>query len=489
MRYLTLLLLLSAQSLNSVTAFELSGQRWKNNQTLFHVNLNGANSAWSNAFNDAITSWNSSTPFTFFRDAEVRNPCATDNENSIGFTSDLCGSQYGSSTIAVTLSRYTVGNNQYTETDIVFNNSQTWSVYTGPARINPDLRRVAVHELGHALGLDHENQTTAIMNAVITNTEIPQTDDIAGVAALYGNDHAARDDFNGDDQSDIVLRNTMTGVNRLFFTNNAQITNQGNLPNVSLDWALAAKGDFNGDGFSDLLWRNTNTGVNWVYLMRAGEVLQSTPLNSVSDQNWTVVGSADFDGNGTDDILWYNKESGLTWLYKLHGNVITSSSRVAQVSDTHWQIVAISDLNGDNKSDILWRHATTGINWVYYMNGSGIAKSVALNRVSDLDWQVIGSGDLNADGYDDILWWHAGNGQVYSYLMGANQNFVSSPIARIVDPQWRLQIAGDFNKDQKTDILWRHNTTGTLWLYLMNGSQIADSKMLSSLPDIDWQLF
>src|SRR4029453_9686971 len=52
-----------------------------------------------------------------------------------------------------------------------------------------DFRRIAIHEFGHTLGLDHPDQdgqhVSAIMNSHISDVDTVQADDIAGAEALY----------------------------------------------------------------------------------------------------------------------------------------------------------------------------------------------------------------------------------------------------------------------------------------------------------------
>jgi predicted Zn-dependent protease len=51
------------------------------------------------------------------------------------------------------------------------------------------MQRVALHEFGHVLGLDHPDDhgqiVTAIMNSRASNVDALQRDDIEGVAAIY----------------------------------------------------------------------------------------------------------------------------------------------------------------------------------------------------------------------------------------------------------------------------------------------------------------
>lgn len=114
--------------------------------------------------------------------------------NEVVMTPTINGSAFGTNVLAVALNRVT--GTTRAEGDVLFNPIWRWDSYRGPRAANPDrfdLRRVALHELGHVLGLDHPDEgsppqtQTAIMNSRISNTlDALQTDDIAGAQALYG---------------------------------------------------------------------------------------------------------------------------------------------------------------------------------------------------------------------------------------------------------------------------------------------------------------
>ncbi len=196
-RLLPLLLLIAHPMLaTSLHAFEITGRKWPGGKTDFSINLSGtapSGIGWNSAFTSAIAEWNSRTPFQFTVIPESQNPCTNDRINAVDFAADLCGGEFGKNVLAVTLNSYSteiLGAPSIYESDIVVNSGENFNIFDGnlgrPGLPGLDLQRIALHELGHAIGLDHSASVNAIMRPTISNLFHLQADDILAVETLYG---------------------------------------------------------------------------------------------------------------------------------------------------------------------------------------------------------------------------------------------------------------------------------------------------------------
>ena len=181
----------------AAVAFKVDGDKWTLNRTVtMHLSLGGPTSlqdgftSFNESAADALNIWNQHLVHLKFRSipGSPLSPSDTDADNSVFFSSNVFGDTFGNNVLAITL--FSTRGSVVTETDVIFNNAESWDSYRGPQQGETfDFHRVVLHEFGHVLGLDHPDDAGqsvhALMNSRIGNTDALTADDIAGARSLY----------------------------------------------------------------------------------------------------------------------------------------------------------------------------------------------------------------------------------------------------------------------------------------------------------------
>ena len=76
--------------------------------------------------------------------------------------------------------------------------------------------------------------------------------------------------------------------------------------NVPLEWIIAGVGDLDGDENADIIYRNTTTGDVAASLMNGLTVSESAIITSGVSLEWVIENVADLNGDGKADLVYRN---------------------------------------------------------------------------------------------------------------------------------------------------------------------------------------
>ncbi|MEO3944146.1 matrixin family metalloprotease [Gorillibacterium sp. CAU 1737] len=126
---------------------------------------------------------NAFTRKVYFQNLNSSNSIKAYTQN---YKNEIFKTNYGTGESLMVTQRWNSGGNTV-EADVLINTSYYWSNESVCPPGNYDLSTVMLHEFGHVLGLDHSENTKAIMRPTFKATEMQRTldkDDINGYNAI-----------------------------------------------------------------------------------------------------------------------------------------------------------------------------------------------------------------------------------------------------------------------------------------------------------------
>ena len=128
---------------------------------------------WRDVIRDAFAAWESVADIDF-----VEKEDASSNNIRLGWGEiDGPNGRIGEAS-------WQYKNNELIRAEIIFDDSETWTSEGKGSSMN--LLVTAIHEIGHAIGLDHVEDSASIMHAFLGHQHGLTSEDIAHVQTLYG---------------------------------------------------------------------------------------------------------------------------------------------------------------------------------------------------------------------------------------------------------------------------------------------------------------
>lgn len=312
--------------------------------------------------------------------------------------------------------------------DVHYEEAERW---TNNPNATPgiDLESVALHEIGHTLGIDHSDDPNAIMFFQINEPikRVLSADDTAAVQGLYGEpkeviaslrDSAKVYSVSGgssfkipfiDAPKNVVFGNFDNDENTealkiegsTWFVQNLDDNTVDTLMNrTPLTVTNTIPGDFDADSVTELFYIRLDDPLlkdRWVSWYTHEPIGDKGTLINASTETIDVFKVGDFSGDGKQDIfsIIYNEEElKHEWVYSSRG--VTKWIRLNTELNINNDSLVLGHFNSNDTIDVMYN---TNASTVIFNEGTELGTT--FNRVFSMNNVIVA--DFNGDGIDDIF--------------------------------------------------------------------------------------
>lgn len=300
-------------------------------------------------------------------------------------------------------------------------------------------------------------------NARSLNLSMPVVAQLRASVVLFGG--KARNDFNGDGKSDIVLWNSSISYLAYWIMNGSVYSGSSGF-GVASGFSPSTTGFLTAIPQTSLLARNTTTQTLYSYIWNGTTHAQGTVGGTPA--GWNLIGTGDIDGDGRGDLLWRNPTNGNFAYWLMNGAVYLGGQ--TYTPPVNYVIAGVADFNADGRVDLLWNDPGTRNASIWLSTGTGF--NVQQIGQYGTDWNMVGTADVTGDGKADIIL--RDNAKLYLAYWRMDGAVYQGASAFGLASNRELFTTGDFDGDGIEDLVLSRASDRNLYLWRSNGTVFTE---------------